>query len=377
MPSTRRTLTAIVTALALIGAVSPGTGAAAEKKKKPAVTYSGKFALRFVYDDNIIHYSDEDLYVFANEPTYGKFAIDQAGDWIIRPRIEFKAASGRGWGGEKMEGLVRLSSWRYASGSVKNNESIQILLKHGAWGVSNFQFSFYHAPEAYIRNFNQRPPFMPRSTTDMVQTPFNYTSTSVDLAYWRKWTKRLSGKLLVKRSWRYFNREFMTNDNWEWRLGGYLAWKTYAWLTITGEYLYSDVPARGANEVGETLENSNDGDPSYERDSYKVTFGFRLPKKNRIRISSVSVKAQYQEFYFTSEMPAHEDPLHTGRKDKVYRLELTGATPALFGPASLEGGYRYTERTSSAAADIAEDSGIGEEKDYTDNRFWIGVEYPF
>ncbi len=362
-----------ILALALLVAAAPA-GAKGKKKPAPPVRFSGKVALRVVYDDNIIHYSDEDLREFETTPVPGKYSITRAGDWIVRPRLELTAKS-KELTGRTMELRVRLSSWQYVENIIKNNESFSVRLKHPGLGKGNFQLNFYHAPESYLRNFRDRPPVVPPSTSSEY-TDFSYTSTSLSLAHWRRLSEKLEGKLEVKRAWRYYNQAFMENDNKEWRVGGYLTYRLVKPLKVTGEYFYSDVEARAADTEGETRELSDDGDASYERDSYKLSLGFYLGN-NLVRLSRLTLSGQYQAYYFTSRRPPDEDRYHVGRKDEMTRYEVSGSTRALVSSASLEGGYRYTERDSSAPWETGEGESIDEDKDYTDHRVWLGVEYAF
>ena len=197
----------------------------------------------------------------------------------------------------------------------------------------------------------------------------------MSLSYWRRWRPPLDSKLTLGRSERYYNQAFMENDNWEWKLGGYVTYRLLRRLRVRGEYFYSNVKARAADQAGETAAASDDGDASYERDSYRLTVDYR-PKGGLLGVRRYTVRGQYQAYYFTSERPFWEDRFHVGRKDQVYRLELSGESGRIWGPVSLEAGYRFTERTSTAAY-AAGGEDIGEDKDYTDNRFWFGVEYPF
>ena len=343
------------------------------KKKRPAVVVSGAVALQVIYDDNIIHYSDDDLEQFATEPNLGKFAVHSADDVIVRPRLDLTLAS-RELTGKTLSLRLRYSSWRYRDNGIKNNESYALLLKHPGFGRDNFQLTLYHAPMSYLRNFLDRPPLSPRSDPSQY-TAFSFASNTGSLAYWKRWSNTVDAKLELARSARYYNRPFMENDNWEWRLGGYVSWKFHRRLTARVEYFYSDVRARAADTVGEEAQSSDDGDASYERDSYELTLSF-APKGGLFKMSSVSVGGQYQAYYFTSTKPYFEDPYHVGRKDQVYRMEITALSVKILGPARLETGYRFTERTSSAAFDSGNAS-IGEDKDYTDNRFWLGTEYSF
>lgn len=352
---------------------APKPSGARSPKKDPAYRLSGGFALRFEYDDNIIHYSDEDLEVFTTVPNIGKFSITQAGDWIVRPRLDLTAVT-KVVTGRDLEAQLRLTSWRYVENSAKNNESYQLRLKHPGFGKDNFQFTIYHAPASYIRNFLDRPPYVSRVVPLQYQD-FSYTSTSLTLAYWRRLWAKFDGRLEAKRGWRFFNRAFMENDTWEWRYLGAVTWRAIGPLRLTATYDYTDAKGRAADSVGEDALGSDDSDPSYVRDSYELSFDLYM-KKGLLRVNQASLSFGHQIFFFTSEKPLHDDPLHVGRKDKVYRVEAAWSTRPVVGPASLEGGYRYTERTSTAP-EVAAGEDIGEEKDYTDNRFWIGFEIPF
>jgi hypothetical protein len=369
---------AIVAILFLAASACWGAGDASssgrsQAKREPLYRMSGTFALRFEYDDNIIHYSDEDLLEFSTKPNLGKFSIKQAGDWIVRPRIDLTAET-KALTGQDLDVQLRLTSWRYVENPIKNNESYQLRLKHPGFGRDNFQFTIYHSPSSYIRNFLDRPPYVSRATP-LQYTDFSYTSTSLTLAYWRRLSSKFDGKLEVKRGWRFFNRAFMENDTWEWRTLAALTWRGVGPLRISGTYDYTDAKGRGADAVDEDPFHSDNSDPSYERDSYEISFDLRF-KRGLLRVNQLSLSLGHQIYFFTSQKPLADDPLHVGREDKVYRLEVTCSTSPVIGPVSLEGGYRFTERTSTAP-EVTAGEDIGEEKDYTDNRSWVGFEIPF
>ncbi len=362
------------------GQQAPETSAPAQKsegKKKarraPAVRFSGSFAFEVIYDDNIIHYSDEDLTEFSTMPNLGKFSITSADDWILRPRLDLVLRTSR-LTGKPFTARFRYTYWRYVENEVKNNQSFQLRCTHpGFDSKDSFELTAYHSPLSYIRNFRDRAP-----NTSVVQpltyTNFSYASNSLTIGYFRRWTRAIEATVDLRRSIRYYNQAFMENDNWEWNIGGNVLYRLTSVYRIRGEYDYSHVRARGADEVGEDVETSDDGDPSYERDSYRLSFEFR-PRRNRYRLDGLTLSGQYQAYYFTSEKPLDEDPTHVGRKDQVYRFGIEGDTDPLLGPVSFYAGYLYTERTStSPSGAVGED--IGEEKDYTDNRSWIGATYP-
>lgn len=353
---------------------APRDGAAAEKQAPPALRVTGSFAFEVAYDDNIIHYSDPDLYQLANFPNTGKFSITSADDWILRPRLELMFMSRR-LTGKPLGVRFRLSYWYYVENDIKNNDSYQVRISHpGPFGRDSFELTGYYAPRAYIRNFRDRPPYAPL-TDPAVYTEFSVASNSFGVGYFRRWTGQVESTVNVGRSIRYYNQPFMENDNWEWNVGGNVVYRFTKQYAIRGEYIYSDVDARAADEVGEEPETSDDGDASYDRDSYRIAFEFR-PKKNRYRLNGVNVSGQFQDYYYTSEKPLVDDPTHVGRNDRIYRFEGEVDTDPVIGRVALYAGYRYSQRTSTSPAGFVGQD-VGEEKDYTDNRTWIGATYPF
>ncbi len=361
-------------ALALLP-LSPLDGAAAKKKKAESpLKVSGSVAFEVAYDDNIIHYSDPDLFQFANFPNTGKFSITSADDWILRPRLDLLFLTPR-LTGKPLGIRFRFSYWYYAENDVKNNDSYQVRITHpGPFGRDSFEFTVYHAPRAYIRNFRDRPPYAPL-TDPALYTEFSVASNSFGISYFRRWSNRIESTFDVGRSIRYYNQPFMENDNWEWNVGGNVVYRFSKQYAVRGEYLYSDVRARAADEVGEEPETSDDGDASYDRDSYRLSFEYR-PPANPLLLNGVNVSGQFQDYYYTSEKPLVDDPTHVGRNDRIYRFAIEGDTDPVIGRVSLYAGYRFTERTSTSPAGFVGQD-VGEEKDYTDNRTWIGATYPF
>ena len=73
-----------------------------------------------------------------------------------------------------------------------------------------------------------------------------------------------------------------------------------------------------------------------------------------------------------------DDPYHVGREDHNSRFEVRWMTRRIRKNMRLEGGYRYTTRESTSPWVGGEGGeGIDEDKNYVDNRFWIGWEYSF
>jgi hypothetical protein len=343
------------------------------KRRKPAVSFSGNVDLQFIYDDNILRMSQGMIDNFRRGIDPLKFDINTYDDLIVSPR--FGGTIGRALIGSR-ETTLRLLyiRWQYGRNAIKNNESYTIRLRQPIFDKDFIEASYSYSPGSYVKQLSDRPPFAPRSSTALVWLPFKSRRNAFVLGYSRRVTSRLTGRLDAGRVLRFYNRPFLENDNREWNASGNLSFVVSKAVRAAGTYTFSDAKARALDTVGETVASSDDSDGSYERDLYQMDLSWS-PRRFPGRISSFGLMGQYQEYYFTSKKPYYDDPLHTGRKDQVYAIEITSDTKPVYGPVKLTAGWRFSQRKSSLPASVqAEDA---EEKAYKDNRFWIGASYPF
>lgn len=335
---------------------------------KPA----GAVALQFIYDDNILRYSDGVIDEFRANLNPAKFHTETYDDLIVSPRM-FLNFSARPLRFADTKLYVTYLGYLYGRNPIKNNATYQVRLRQYVNPRNYFQAGYSYSPPSYIRHLSDRPPYTPR-TVPLAWIPFKSVRHGIDLGYSHRLRSWLNASLEVGRVLRFYNRPFLENDNWEWNGSvGCSVTRLRNWR-FAGTYTYSNVEARARDSVTETAGVSDDGDPSYERDLYELVVGFR-PRGKLWAADNVEVKGQLQAYYFTGDRLYWEDPLHTGREDKVYVLETTIGTRPVYGPVTLEVGYRYSQRVSSLPATFeGEDA---EDKDYKDNRTWIEARYSF
>lgn len=350
-----------------------GSKRASAKRSKPLFSVAGNLDLQFIYDNNIIRLSDGSIDLFESGTEPYRYDIETKDDLIVSPRFGLTL-------GRKLlttrETTLRFGyiRWQYGRNGIKNNESYTIRLRQPTVGRDFLELSYSYAPGSYVKQLSDRAPFDPRSSTPLVWLPFKGKRNAFLLGYSRRVSDRITARVDGGRVMRFYNRPFLENDNWEWNASGNLAVSISKAFKVAGTYTYSDANARALDAVGETIATSDDSDGSYERDLYEAELTWspgRLIKK----VASFGLMGQYQEYYFTSEKPYYDDPLHTGRKDRVYAVELTTDTKPVYGPVKLVAGWRFSQRKSSLPASVqAEDA---EEKAYKDHRFWLGASYPF
>lgn len=332
---------------------------------------TGEFYLGLVYDDNPIHYSDEDIDAFRRGEDPDKFSITTYDDLILNPwasvDLTFPVA-----GFQKSARLrLKYQWWRYTSNHVKNNESMLLLWRQPVRRLDYIEFSYSYSPEQYIRNFRWRHPYAPRSTTPLVYQPFDYTRNEFVFGYRWRFHPRLAAKGTVRRALKFYNRPFMDNDLWVWayRIDTEI-YVTDRWR-MTLRYQLDVADSRGHDTVEENKENSNDSVSDHYVDRYRLILVYR-PKRGGYWPQRVGWDVRYELSYFTSDKAPKDDPRHVGRKDKKWVAELTLLYPFLE-RTSLEIGYRYSTRSVDSPY---KEQIIAEEKDYTSNRVWIGFKRP-
>jgi hypothetical protein len=351
----------------------PKEAAKAKPRTLGPFTVTGSFDFQAIYDDNIFRYSNVNLLRWRKgDYRPGEFDLDTYDDLILSPRLNLNLTTKLV---RAQEAAIRLSyiRWQYASNPAKSNESWAVRLRQRFSSSSFTEIGYTFAPMALIRPLGDRAPFDPFSTVAYGYYPFRSTRNAFSLALQGRPQKRLTLRLEGGRVIRYYNQRFIENDNWEWNAaaGGNLAVSRS--LKVNLKYTYSRVLARGADTVGETRQTSDDGDPSYKRDLYQA--GWTLTPRRAVWVFNVwDIFGQYQAYYFTSKRAYWDDPTHVGRKDEVWAGETSLGTRPVWGPVTLELGYRYATRSSSSGAVGAN---LEEDKNYHNNRVWLGMSYPF
>ena len=349
-----------------VAGVQPADETAKPRKTSPWKT-STTIGLETIYDDNFLRYSDDYLDQFYSGAYPYKFKIDRKDSHILAPSISVYAQR-RFWDAGNTRFSFKIKTWQYIQGNIKSNSSFDYSVRQFFSGGRSLELGYSYAPEQYIRELSDRSPLVPPSDP-LVWEEFRYTRNVFDVTWRQPLRKTLDLRLAGTRSLRYYNQPFMENDIKDVGLRGTLVWNVHRDWRLTFDYGYTDAPARGADEVGETLENSNDSDPSFNRDLYQVDATWD-PKWAAPVFAAVGVRWQYQVYWFTSAKELLDDPYHVGRIDRMTMVQLT-FDRELPGGVDMEIGGRYTVRTveSPWAGEIAED------KDFNQRRYWIGLTY--
>ncbi len=345
-------------------------------RRKAAWKLGATYMLGTIYDDNICRYSAQTLDEFRRGENPLQFAIETYDDVILDHLLQVEVARPLLLGKAT---AVRLGyeRWQYLRNDIKTNEEFDVRLRQTLRRSDYVEGTFTYAPRNYVKELSDRPPFVSTSVPRQY-LHFEVKRSALTLGY--RWRARpwCSVRAVGGRTWRFYNRPFLENDLWEWSSRVALD-LSLGRFSSTLQYSYADVAARGYDQVGETLENSdNDGDGSYEKDGYRLLVSYR-PKTGRgwigTRTAAVSLQLDYSRQFYTSQKPLYIDPGHVGRLDEAVQFQATWSSRPVWKQVTLEVGLRRTVRTAEGpGALIGEDP--SEEKDYTGNRYWISMETP-
>ncbi|MBU1699706.1 MAG: hypothetical protein KJ970_15535 [Candidatus Eisenbacteria bacterium] len=346
-----------------------GTKKAKPKRKANPIKVSGNFFLKFLYTGNAYNYSEEYISEFRHSMNPHKFAMNTVDDLVVEPRIDVDFEKKFIKYGPTTLGVSYIRS-QYTSNHNKSKDSFRIDIRQPVWGSDWMSFGYSLTPYSYIRKMSDRPPYVPRSTP-IDYFAFQYTNNTFAFEYAHRFSYPYRLNIRAGRVIRYYNQPQMENDNWEWYIGGKFYWYASKSWRFSAEYRYSDAPARAADSIGETLETSDDSDPSFERDAYYIDF--RYAPRGKLWIAKyLTLSLALKDYYFTSDRVLYRDGYHVGRLDEIDTYSFTVDTEEIYGPITLELGFFYDERRTTSPWE-----GVAADKDYIDRSFWLGMSYPF
>jgi len=342
------------------------TGAGETRRQSPW-SFRNEFGLELIYTDNILTQSDDAMDAFLLGVDADQFAIRSLGDIIVAPSLQLEARR-RFFSLGQTRFRFKVKYWRYSWNPIKNNTDYDFYIRQYFGRRSSLEMYLHHAPEQYIRELNDLEPY---SDDGYVARHFNFTRNVANLTWRQRLSRNFEGRLIVETNRRYYNQEFIENDIEAWELRGRLTWRARRWLDVDLSYSYEHAVARAVDTVGETPDDSNDGDASYNRDLYRI--GVRMDTKwLEPVVEGLDVTYLFMDYYYPTERSIFDDPYHVGRRDKVTKVFVT-LDKRLNRTLSIDAQFRYSERVVESPwyGDITLD------KDYTERRYSIGLEQRF
>ncbi len=340
-----------------------------KKKVKKAVTFLGHATFDVIYNDNILSNSPgyNDDFMSGNYPW--KFINGTQDDLIVAPSFDIQARARLiSWGQSRLKFKVKY--WRYARNPVKTNTDFHFYYRQYFGLSQSLELYFHFSPEQYIRQLSDRSP-LNDPDLDIDWTEFRFQRNVWNATWRQRISRKFSAKVLYEENYRYYNQPFMENDITAWEVRGNVTYKMSRVFTWNLDYSYEDAQGRGFDELGETPETSDNSDPSYERDLYRIGVDIRYGPFKKL-VDRIGLSFLFMDYYYTTQKSLAQDPYHAGRRDMFYKGTVE-VRRRLSKPLTLKFAVRRTERV----VDSPWEGDITTDKDFTQWLYWTSMSYRF
>ncbi len=338
--------------------------------KKSAWSFRGNAGFDLMYNTNVLTNSDEYLIEFQSGLSPHKFQHNTDDDFVFAPEFDIEARNSKllPWGQTRFK--FKFKHWLYTHNAIKTNTDFHFYGRQYFGKSRSLEGYFHFAPEQYIRDLYDRSPLDGSGEYSSYQA-FNFQRNTWNLTWRQKINKKLSVKFIYERNYRYYNQPFMENDIKAWEVRGNATWKFNRTYTMNLDYSFEDGNGRGLDEVGEDILTSDNSDPSYERDLYRIGLTMKH-KALRKFISQMDFSFLFMDYYYTTTKNLVQDPYHAGRRDTYYKATAE-VRRKLTKTISAKAAVRRTERIvySPWEGDITTD------KDFTQWLYWVNLSYRF
>lgn len=329
--------------------------------------FRNSITLDCIYDDNIYTIHGEAIEAFRIGNIDGLPRMGSADDFIFAPTIDL-AAERRFWAMGKTRLRVKVKRWMYTANPIKTNTDFDFYVRQWFPGGKSLELYLHHAPEQYIRQLGDRSPYGGVSE----DREFRFARNIANLT-WRHFVNReFSYSVVVETNRRYYNKPFMENDIEAWEIRGSAAYRFFdRKLRASVDYSFEDAEGRGHDSVDETRDQSDDSDPSYHRDLYRLGLDLTTPWLEPIA-DDIGFTYLFMDYYYTTEKDLFDSPYQVGRRDKWTKI-FGKAGKRLRRGVDLDFTFTYSERQVESPwyGDITLD------KDYISRRYSLALTYDF
>ena len=349
--------------------ITAPTAAKKAKKKKSAWSFRQSAGLDIIYNDNVLTNSPEDLDSFQNAIEPYKFKHNYDDDLVLAPSVDLEARRKLvSWGQSRFR--FKFKHWLYTHNPIKTNTDFHFYGRQYFGKNQSLEAYFHFAPEQYIGLLSDRAPGSDPDG-ELRYPEFTFQRNVWSLTWRQKISKSLSAKFLFEENYRYYNKEHQENDIEAWEVRGNLTWKMNRTYTWNLDYSFEDGNGKGLDEVGEDILTSDNSDPSYERDLYRIGLTLK-PRPLKKYLDRIDLSFLFMDYYYTTTKSLVEDPYHAGRRDTYYK-GTAEVRRKLSKDLTIKLATRRTERVvySPWEGDITTD------KDFVQWLYWINLSYRF
>lgn len=329
--------------------------------------FSNKLTLEHIYDDNVFTLHPDAIGAFIAGPSSGLPRMKTHDDYIFAPTLDLSATR-QFWDLGKTKFRFKIKRWMYAQNPIKTNTDFDFYVRQSFPGRKSLELYLHHAPIQYIRQLGDRSPYGGVSSSK----EFRFARNIINLTWRHSLSRTLSYKLILESNLRYYNKPFQENDVEAWEIRGSVAYRMFKRrLTVTADYSFEDAAGRGYDSVDESHDDSDDSDPGYHRDLYRLGLDLKTPWLRPVA-DKVGVAYLFMDYYYTTTKDLFDSPYQVGRRDK-WAKGFIKAGKRLRKGIDLNFTFTYSERQVESPwyGDITLD------KDYISRRYSLALSYAF
>ena len=327
-------------------------------------------SLRSFYDSNILKYSDKYLERFKNHEDEGRFHINRYDDIIMQYSLGIDFT-------EKIIGNLNsifsldLGLSQYAYNPVKTWNQFEVSWRQYVYKSTSFRVSYSYIPNFYVRHFRDEEWVDVVGYVPEAFQPYSFSKD--DFSFWLQHNVFEDTRVRLYFSFmKYYHNEHYTEYNCDNLLYGF---RIYQDLTkeirIDGGFKYEVSDAAGLRR---SFTNDRYSSIDADNDSYIYDFGidFELPKVFGLK-NDLGLSGQLETAYYSTKNFVEVDPLHAGRIDHNYRVNIDYSVD-LFSDLSVRVFYNWLYRDSRTSSEINSEE-VSEEKDYT--QYLAGLQFSY
>lgn len=345
-----------------------------QKTTKKKENWTVNLSINPFYDSNVLKYSEKYIERFKNLEDEGRFHINRYDDLAVNYSAEISYVT-EIFGKQKTILAAGLDTYHYTFNTINTWRSFNISLRQNVAAATSFQLSYSYIPRFYVRHFRDDDWVTYYGYTPVTFQPYVFSKD--DISLWVQQTapwKSTRARFFFSYSKYFLNSAYTEYDSDDFLFGIRFYQSLTKSLDVNAGYYYSFSDAKGFDEPHETKENSDDSDASNYDHTYRAGFDLKLPKVFSLT-NSLSVLAQYQRTFFSTDNYVELDLLHAGRYDYNYRVSVNYKLN-VFNNLALTAYYNWTKRESGSPLDINNEY-ISDEKDYIQYRLGLSVNYQF
>ncbi len=325
----------------------------------------------YVYDNNILKYSDKYIDMFTSDLNQGRFHINTYDDFVLYNTLSTSFTTNIV---KNLLTTVNINGTYkiFTHNSIKNWGQVNISVKQQINKRAYAKLFYSYLPDYYIRHFRDKDWVEVYGLIPQTFQPFSFTKNSYGLRLKNTFFSNTKVFLTMSYMQFFYNRHFTEYDcnniSGDLKINHSIN-KTFG---IEGGYRFINSNAKGYDQPDENKETSDDADASFYENIVFLGLNVNMPHVFKLK-NSINFKCIYGNRKYTTNKNVLQDMLHKGRIDNNFRIYFSykikpvkNFTVSVF--------YNYNQRVTNSDYNINKQY-ISNEKDYSQYQTGLTIAY--